>query len=151
MGTQGEKSLDIDLISRNKADMFPDENTPNLLFDGVRFAELPVCHIKATKNNTHVHVVTVKGEELAFKTCGREGFKNARKGTNIAAQATALSVSSILKEKGVKNLRVKIQGIGPGRMSSVKGLQMGGMTIISLTDSTPISFNPPRPRKARRL
>lgn len=48
-------------------------------------------------------------------------------------------------------MRVKIQGLGPGRMSSVKGLQMGGIKIVSITDATPISFNPPRPKKARRL
>lgn len=35
--------------------------------------------------------------------------------------------------------------------SAVKGLQMGGLQIISVTDNTPVSWNPPRPRKARRL
>lgn len=35
--------------------------------------------------------------------------------------------------------------------SSVKGLQMGGLDIISVTDSTRVSENPPRPRKRRRL
>jgi len=150
-GTLGEAGVDIDLITRNKSDMFPDEDTPNRLFDGVRFSDLPICHIKSTKNNTLIRVNTAKGEQLAWKTCGMEGFKNARKGTNIAAQATAISVTQQLKEKGIKNLRVKIQGIGPGRVSSVKGLQMGGITVISLTDCTRISWHPPRPRKARRL
>lgn len=32
--------------------MFPDERTPDLLFNGVRFAELPVLSIRVTKNNT---------------------------------------------------------------------------------------------------
>jgi hypothetical protein len=35
--------------------------------------------------------------------------------------------------------------------SAIKGLQMGGMDIISVTDSTPVSWNPPRPRKRRKL
>jgi len=30
-----------------------------------------------------------------YRTCGQEGFKNARKGTNIAAQATAISLSTV--------------------------------------------------------
>lgn len=35
--------------------------------------------------------------------------------------------------------------------SSVKGLEMAGLDIISVTDSTRVSDNPPRPRKRRRL
>jgi len=35
--------------------------------------------------------------------------------------------------------------------SAIKGLQMGGLDIISVTDNTPVSWNPPRPRKRRKL
>nr|CAD7429761.1 unnamed protein product [Timema monikensis] len=38
-----------------------------------------------------------------------------------------------------------------GEVSAIKGLQMGGLNIISITDSTPVSWNPPRARKRRRL
>lgn len=54
-------------------------------------------------------------------------------------------------QKGIHTVRVTIKGLGPGRASSVKGLEMGGLNIISVTDDTPISENPPRPRKARRV
>jgi len=30
-----------------------------------------------------------------IRSCGIEGFKNTRKGTNIAAQATAISISEV--------------------------------------------------------
>lgn len=30
-----------------------------------------------------------------YRTCGIEGFKNTRKGTNIAAQATAISLATV--------------------------------------------------------
>lgn len=30
----------------------PDENTPNELFDGIPFCEVPIVHIQCTKNNT---------------------------------------------------------------------------------------------------
>jgi len=30
-----------------------------------------------------------------IRSCGIEGFKNTRKGTNIAAQATAISISAV--------------------------------------------------------
>lgn len=35
--------------------------------------------------------------------------------------------------------------------SSIKGLTMGGLKIISVTDDTPISWNPLRARKRRKL
>jgi len=151
MGTQGEKQLDVDLVNFSKEDVYPDADTPNILFNGVRYAELPICHIKASKNNTIMHVTNAGGSLIAYRSCGMDGFKNTRKGTNIAAQTTAVAISGAAKEKGVSIVRVKVQGLGPGRMSAVKGLQMAGIKVASITDCTPISFTPPRPRKARRL
>jgi len=131
--------------------MFPDEDTPNQVIDGVRFCELPVVYIKATKNNTIVSVSDYKGVPLLLRSCGMEGFKNAKKGTNIAAQATAINASMKALEMGIKNVRVKIRGLGPGRMSSIKGMQMAGLNIVSISDTTPAEEDCPRPRKARRL
>lgn len=48
-------------------------------------------------------------------------------------------------------VRVVVRGLGPGRASSIKGLEMGGLTVVSITDATRVSDNPPRPRKARRV
>ncbi|XP_011300115.1 28S ribosomal protein S11, mitochondrial-like [Fopius arisanus] len=54
-------------------------------------------------------------------------------------------------EKGFQTVRVRVRGLGPGRMASLKGLQMGGMDIISVTDNTRVTWTPLRPRKARRV
>ena len=35
------------------------------------------------------------GVPLLIRSCGVEGFTNTRKGTNIAAQATAITISSV--------------------------------------------------------
>lgn len=35
------------------------------------------------------------GTVIAMNTAGREGYKNCRKGTNIAGQATAISLSKV--------------------------------------------------------
>lgn len=76
--------------------MFPTLETPDMLFNGVRFADLPVCHIKTTPNNTIISVTDAKGRELyGYRSCGMEGFKNTRKGTNIAAQATAITLGTV--------------------------------------------------------
>jgi len=151
-GTEGEVAIDIDSNIRGFGGMFPDETTPDLLFDGVRFADLPILHIKTSKNNTIMAITDGKGDMQMYRTCGIEGFKNTRKGTNIAAQATAISLATRALDRGIKNVRVKVKGLGPGRMSAVKGVTMGGLNVVSITDSTPIIWNnSPRPRKAKKL
>ncbi|XP_059610187.1 small ribosomal subunit protein uS11m [Phlebotomus argentipes] len=152
-GTMGESVVDIDSMisksSRNK--MFPDADTANQLFNGVPFKELPICNIRVSKNNTIITMTDHKGAVKMIRSCGIEGFKNTRKGTNIAAQATAISISGKAQDFGIKTVRVFVQGLGPGRMSAIKGLQMGGMEIVSVTDGTKVSWCPPRPRKQRTL
>jgi len=59
-GTKGEKSLEID-PNLNKETLFPDENTGNRLFNGIRFADLPICNIKATPNNTIISLCNAQG------------------------------------------------------------------------------------------
>ncbi|XP_046403994.1 28S ribosomal protein S11, mitochondrial isoform X3 [Ischnura elegans] len=134
-----------------QGDIFPDENTPSRLFAGIPFADLPICHIRASPNNTIISVTDSKGGVKLLRSCGMEGFKNTRKGTNIAAQATAISISTAAVNRGYKTVRVKVQGLGPGRMSAIKGLQMGGLDIVSITDNTKVSWHPPRPRKQKKL
>ncbi|XP_027216563.2 small ribosomal subunit protein uS11 [Penaeus vannamei] len=151
-GTEGEAAVDVDANLRGFGGMFPDENTPDLLIDGVRFADLPILHVKISKNNTVMSLTNAKGDVQMYRTCGIEGFKNTRKGTNIAAQATAISLATRALDRGVKNVRVKVRGLGPGRMSAVKGVTMGGLNVVSITDCTPIIWNnSPRPRKAKKL
>ncbi|XP_030370593.1 28S ribosomal protein S11, mitochondrial [Scaptodrosophila lebanonensis] len=150
-GTTGEKSVDIDTLINRKAKFFPDADTASQLFNGIPFNELPICNIRVSPNNTIISVSDYKGVPRLIRSCGIEGFKNTRKGTNIAAQATAVTISAKAVELGWKTVRVKVQGLGPGRMSAIKGLQMGGLNIVSITDNTPVSWNPPRPRKQRSL
>uniref|UniRef100_A0A6B2ED95 Putative mitochondrial ribosomal protein s11 n=1 Tax=Phlebotomus kandelakii TaxID=1109342 RepID=A0A6B2ED95_9DIPT len=152
-GTAGERVVDIDsLITRSsRSKMFPDGETANQLFNGIPFKELPICNIRVSKNNTIITVADHKGVVKMIRSCGIEGFKNTRKGTNIAAQATAISISGRALEFGMKTIRVFVQGLGPGRMSAIKGLQMGGLDIVSVTDGTRVSWNPLRARKQRKL
>lgn len=51
-------------------------------------------------------------------SCGIEGFKNTRKGTNVAAQATAITLTGKMISDGYKNVRVRVRGLGPGRIVS---------------------------------
>ncbi|CAG2165894.1 unnamed protein product [Oppiella nova] len=129
---------------------FPTPDTPNTLHDDIPFKELPILHMKTTKNNTVMALVTSGGELVLTRSCGMEGFKNCRKGTNVAAQATGLAMANRITKLGYKTVRLTVKGLGPGRMSSVKGLQLGGIHIVSITDTTPICEVPgQRPPAAR--
>ncbi|XP_057656529.1 28S ribosomal protein S11, mitochondrial [Diorhabda carinulata] len=149
-GTHGEKSVDIDAVL-SKQQLFPNVDTPNRLFNGVPFKDLPVFNIRVTKNNTILSLTNAKGTPKLIRSCGVEGFKNAKKGTNIAAQATAITIGSKALDNGYKIVRVRVRGLGPGRMAAIKGLQMSGLEIVSITDTTRVSWNGPRPRKQRKL
>lgn len=150
-GTAGEKAQGIDSLLQNKQQMFPTADSENRLFGGIPFKNLPIVNFRVTHNNTIMNLTDDKGKVHLIRSCGIEGFKNTRKGTNIAAQATSITFGTKVLERGVKWVRVRVQGLGPGRMSSIKGLQMSGLNIVSITDNTKVSWNPPRPRKQRKL
>nr|XP_030734540.1 28S ribosomal protein S11, mitochondrial isoform X1 [Globicephala melas] len=123
----------------------------SLRWAGKKFEEIPIAHIKASYNNTQIQVVSAAHQPLARASCGTEGFQNAKKGTGIAAQTAGIAAAAKATGKGVTHVRVVVKGLGPGRLSAIKGLTMGGLEVISITDNTPIPHNGCRPRKARRL
>ncbi|XP_073693576.1 small ribosomal subunit protein uS11m [Garra rufa] len=129
---------------------FPGEES-SLTWDSKKFEELPIAHIKATYNNTHIQVTDCAGQYMVRTSCGSEGFKNVKKSTSIAAQTTGISAAAKARAKGVTYVRVLVKGLGPGRLSAIKGLTMGGLEVVSITDNTPVPHNGCRPRKARRM
>ncbi|XP_072752099.1 small ribosomal subunit protein uS11 [Anoplolepis gracilipes] len=147
---EGETTIDTLNINQQEH-LFPDADTPNRLFDGVPFKDLHIINIKSTPNNTIINFTDANGKVISLHSAGIEGFKNAKKGTNIAGQQAAITIGNRIREYGVNTVRIRVQGIGAGRMSSIKGLQMAGLNIISITDATRVSWCPPRPRKQRRV
>ncbi|NXJ75071.1 RT11 protein, partial [Trogon melanurus] len=124
----------------------------SMRWDGKTYEEIPVAHIKATYNNTQGGVVSFDNRPFARTSCGTEGFHNAKKGTAIAAQTAAMAAAAKARGKGVLHVRVMVKGLGPGRKGgAIKGLTMGGLEVISITDNTPVPHNGCRPRKARRM
>lgn len=75
--------------------LFPDEDTPNRLFDGRPFKELHIINIKSTPNNTIMSFTEANGKVLLLHSAGIEGFKNAKKGTNIAGQQAAITFGNV--------------------------------------------------------
>ncbi|XP_077376358.1 small ribosomal subunit protein uS11m isoform X2 [Festucalex cinctus] len=128
----------------------PGQDSP-LRWAGKKFEELAILHIKATYNNTHIQLTDCEGKSLVRTSCGTEGFKNIKKATPLAAQTAAISAAAKATAKGVAFVRVVVKGLGPGRLSAIKGLGMGGLEVVSITDNTPVPHNGCRPRKARRM
>ena len=67
------------------------------------------------------------------------------------ARVAADRVGNMVKEFGVKNLDVNVNGPGPGRESAVRALNNAGFKITSISDVTPIPHNGCRPPKKRRV
>lgn len=74
---------------------FPDEHLPERLYGEVAFKDLPIVFIRVSKNNTIVCLTDGGGRPMAINSCGQEGYKNCRKGTNIAGQATAITLGKV--------------------------------------------------------
>lgn len=148
---EGENSTFVESVRSREESRFPDLHTPLKEFNGILFKDLPILYVKATMNNTLMSVSDSAGLTLLHRSCGMDGFKNARKGTNVAAQATGFVLGKKMMQRGYRTVRAKVGGLGPGRLSSLRGVAFAGVNIISITDSTPISWNPPRPKKQRRI
>jgi len=118
---------------------------------GVEFPELPIVIVKATYNNTLVYLTDHNGIMATWTSAGIEGFKNAKRGTNYAGKIAGEALAKRAEGLGVNRVRVKVKGMGPGRLEAVKGLVTAGLDIVSVTDITPVPHNGPKPKKQRRL
>jgi small subunit ribosomal protein S11 len=50
----------------------------------------------------------------------------------------------------MRKVDVFVRGLGPGRETAIRALQVAGLEIVSITDDTPIPHNGCRPPKRPR-
>ena len=108
-------------------------------------------YIHATYNNTKVLLTDKDGNALTWATSGALGFKGTKKGTPFAAARAGELVGEKAKMIGLAEVNVIIRGVGSGRESSLRSFASKGIELSSIRDETPIPFNGPRPKKARRV
>jgi small subunit ribosomal protein S11 len=112
-----------------------------------------VAYIQASLSNTLISITDphTSGNVLTWASSGTVGFKGSRRSTNYAAQATAESVARKAVQLGILFVEVNLCGLGFGKESALRGLQLGGLTITHLRDTTAIPHNGCRPPKRRRV
>jgi small subunit ribosomal protein S11 len=110
-----------------------------------------VLYVQSTYNNTKLLLTDAKGNAIFASSAGALGFKGAKKGTPFAAAKVGETLAAKAKPLGLKEVAVVVKGVGSGRESSIRGFVSLGVTISSIRDVTPVPFNGPKPRRARRV
>jgi small subunit ribosomal protein S11 len=108
-------------------------------------------NIMATFNNTIVTLCDQKGNTVMAASSGALGFKGSRKSTPFAAAKVGEIIGDKALQMGMKDAEVVIRGVGAGRESALRSFAGKGISIVRITDMTPVPFNGPRPPKARRI
>ncbi len=113
--------------------------------------EKGILHVKATYNNTTMLLTDQKGNAVMSSSSGALGFKGAKKGTPFAAAKIGELIGEKAQMIGLKEVSVIVKGVGSGRESAIRAFATKGIDISSIKDKTPVPFNGPRPKKARRV
>eukprot|EP00033_Pygsuia_biforma_P000059 GCRY01000075.1.p1 GENE.GCRY01000075.1~~GCRY01000075.1.p1 ORF type:complete len:151 (-),score=44.45 GCRY01000075.1:67-519(-) len=118
-----------------------------------------VCHIKATFNDTFVHVTDLSGKETLVRVTGGMKVKADRdESSPYAAMMAAQDVAVRCKELGITALHIKLRARGgngtktpgPGAQSALRALARAGMKIGRIEDVTPVPTDCTRRKGGRR-
>jgi small subunit ribosomal protein S11 len=109
------------------------------------------AHIQSTFNNTIVTLTDPKGNVISWGSAGAADFKGSRKSTPYAAQVAAEGAAKKALEHGLRQVEVYVKGPGAGREAAIRSLYASGLTVVSITDVTPVPHNGCRPTKRRRV
>ena len=108
-------------------------------------------YISSSANNTLYTLTDSGGRVRVHLSAGGCGFKNTRKSTGYASQATAERLASMAKRWNFRQFHLKICGLGPGKLSGVRALGSSGLRIVKLSECTGLPHNGCRPPKNRRI
>ncbi len=108
-------------------------------------------NVLATFNNTLLTLCDPKGNAVMAASSGALGFKGSRKSTPFAAAKVGEIIGEKAQQMGMKEAEVVVRGVGAGRESALRAFAGKGIAITKITDKTPVPFNGPRAKKARRV
>ncbi len=108
-------------------------------------------HVEATFNNTKIVLSDKEGNTLFWTSAGALGFKGAKKGTPFAASKAGSVIGEKAKALGIKEVDVKVKGVGSGREPTIRAFMAYDIEITGVNDVTPVPHNGPKPKKPRRV
>lgn len=108
-------------------------------------------NVTATFNNTIVTLCDSKGNSIIAASSGALGFKGSRKSTPFAAAKVGEIIGEKAQQMGMKEAQVIVRGVGPGRESALRAFAGKGISIVKISDDTPVPHNGPRAPKPRRV
>lgn len=108
-------------------------------------------NVEATFNNTKVVLSDKEGNALFWTSAGSLGFKGAKKGTPFAASKAGSVIGEKAKALGIKDVDVKVKGVGSGREPTIRAFMAYDIEITGIRDLTPVPHNGPKPKKPRRV
>lgn len=106
-----------------------------------------IAHIHSTNQNTIITFTDEAGNVIAWSSSGAIGYKGSKKKTPYAASLAAQAASEAAKEHGVKSVKVRLKGLGAGKDSARKQIEVSGITVTEIKDVTPVPHNGTRPPK----
>ena len=109
-----------------------------------------VAHVHSTFNNTIVTISDEQGNVISWSNAGALGFTGEKKSTPFAAQLAGEAAAKVAFDQGIRSVDVDVKGPGPGREGAIRALAQVGLSVTSITDSTPIPHNGCRPPKRPR-
>ena len=98
-----------------------------------------------------VSITDDAGEMLAWSSAGALGYSGAKKSTPFVAARITATVVEKVKRTGMKDIAVRVSGVGSGRDSAIRSLANQGLNITEIKDITPLPHNGPRAKKVRRV
>lgn len=108
-------------------------------------------YIQASFNNIIISLTNRQGQVISWASAGRAGFKGSKKNTPYAAQMAANTAAQTAFEAGMRTAEVFVKGPGSGREAAIRSLDLAGIRINKILDTTPIPHNGCRPPKRRRV
>lgn len=117
-----------------------------------------IVYVKATFNNTIVHLTDLAGQTLSIVTGGEVTTQSRLKANPTIAMFVAKKIAEKSKEFGIKNVFVRIRGAGgklapspgPGANAVIKSLSREGIRVLNITDMTPTPRGGPKPKGGKR-
>ncbi len=109
-----------------------------------------IANIHSTFNNTITTITDLDGNVVSWSSAGAIGYKGSKKSTPFAAGSAAEACGKAAYDMGMRQVSVRVKGLGPGRETAIRSLQTAGLEVTEISDVTPIPHNGCRPPKRPR-